>query len=77
MTQSSHSQVDRGIQQIPTVEQRVSESTEIWAKELRSLFDRAKDRFGDVSWESEETREYVANDRIWGHKGMYCTPFVD
>lgn len=52
----------------PSVESRVSESTEIWARDLRSLFEHAKDRFGDVSWESEEVEDA---DRIWGHKGGF------
>lgn len=49
---------------IPSVERRVAESTEIWARDLRSLFGHARDRFGDVSWESEE-----GGERIWAHKG--------
>ena len=39
-------------------------STEEWARDLRALFNAAKERFGDVSWESEE-----GGDRVWGHKG--------
>lgn len=50
---------------IPTVERRVSDSTEIWARDLRSLFEHAKERFGDVTWESEE-----GGSRIWAHKGI-------
>jgi hypothetical protein len=49
---------------IPSVEKRVSASTEIWARDLRSLFEHAKERFGDVTWESEE-----GGERIWAHKG--------
>jgi hypothetical protein len=49
---------------VPTVERRVSDSTEIWARDLRSLFEHAKERFGDVTWESEE-----GGTRIWAHKG--------
>lgn len=48
----------------PTVENRVEASTELWARDLRSLFDHAKERFGDVSWETDS-----GGDRIWGHKG--------
>jgi hypothetical protein len=48
----------------PSVEDRVEISTEGWAKDLRGLFHAAKERFGDVSWESEE-----GGDRVWGHKG--------
>ena len=50
----------------PSVEQCVAESTEIWARDLRSLFEHAKERFGDVSWESEGSEDV---QRIWGHKG--------
>jgi hypothetical protein len=49
---------------IVSVERRVTESTEIWARDLRSLFEHAKERFGDVTWESEE-----GGERIWAHKG--------
>lgn len=49
---------------IVSVERRVSDSTEIWARDLRSLFEHAKERFGDVTWESEE-----GGERIWAHKG--------
>lgn len=48
-----------------TVERRVEISTEEWARDLRALFVHAKERFGDVSWESEEGQE-----RVWGHKGV-------
>jgi hypothetical protein len=48
---------------LPSVEYRVAQSTEIWARDLRALFEHAKDRFGDVTWESE------GDGRIWGHKG--------
>jgi hypothetical protein len=58
---------------VPTVEQRVSESTEIWARELRALFEHAKERFGDVSWESEDG----LGDRVWGHKGELYTKPLD
>ena len=54
------------IPSIPSVEARVSESTEIWARDLRGLFEHAKERFGDVSWESEGDGDA---ERIWGHKG--------
>ncbi len=50
----------------PSVEDRVAESTEIWARDLRALFEHAKERFGDVSWESENLGE---EGRVWGHKG--------
>ncbi|ORY22450.1 hypothetical protein BCR39DRAFT_551657 [Naematelia encephala] len=54
-----------GARSWPSVERRVSESTDVWARDLRSVFEHAKDRFGDVSWESEE-----GSERIWGHKAM-------
>lgn len=47
----------------------MSASTEIWARDLRSLFEHAKARFGDVSWESEE-----GGERIWAHKGELIAP---
>lgn len=47
----------------PTVEARVHESTELWARDLRSLFEHARDRFADVSWETD------SGDRVWAHKG--------
>lgn len=47
-----------------TIEKRVEHSTEIWARDLTALFGHAKERFGDVSWETES-----GGDRIWGHKG--------
>lgn len=50
---------------IPSVERSVSDSTDIWARDLRSLFEHAKERFGDVTWESDE-----GGERIWAHKGM-------
>jgi len=50
------------------VESRVEVSTEEWARDLRALFNAAKERFGDVSWESEE-----GGDRVWGHKGSSGT----
>lgn len=54
----------QGAYEFETVERRVEISTEGWARDLRSLFEHAKERFGDVSWESEE-----GGDRVWGHKG--------
>ncbi|WVF70098.1 hypothetical protein IAT40_004886 [Kwoniella sp. CBS 6097] len=47
----------------PSVEERVRESAETWIRDLRNLYEHAKDRFGDVSWISEGNLE-----RIWGHK---------
>ena len=56
----------------PTVEDRVETSTEVWAKDLRGLFELAKERFGDVSWEGEEDVNVGPGRsvRVWGHKGM-------
>ncbi|WRT65051.1 uncharacterized protein IL334_001993 [Kwoniella shivajii] len=47
----------------PSVEESIIESTDIWAKNLKSLFHLAADRFGDVSWECAGLPE-----KIWGHK---------
>lgn len=47
-----------------SVEAAVSNSTELWARDLKALNEHAKDRFGDVSWETE-----YGGERIWGHKG--------
>jgi len=52
----------------PSVESKVEVSTEGWARDLRALFDAAKERFGDVSWESEE-----GGDKVWGHKGEFTS----
>ncbi|WWC87196.1 uncharacterized protein L201_002082 [Kwoniella dendrophila CBS 6074] len=49
----------------PSVEESVSSSTEIWLKDLKELYENAKDRFGDVSWEKEGSSE-----RIWSHKAI-------
>jgi hypothetical protein len=51
-----------------SVEDRVEQSTEIWARDMKSLFEHAKDRFGDVSWETD-----LGDERIWGHKGEWAT----
>ncbi|ORX34351.1 hypothetical protein BD324DRAFT_583444 [Kockovaella imperatae] len=53
---------------IPCVEERVAESLSVWAKELRALFDHAKERFGDVTWENED--DSSGRSRIWGHKAV-------
>ncbi|WVQ68951.1 uncharacterized protein L199_007160 [Kwoniella botswanensis] len=50
----------------PSVEERIADSTESWIKDLKSLFDNAKDRFGDVCWESED----LSINKIWGHKAI-------
>jgi len=46
-----------------TVEALVQRSTDLWARDLRSLFEHARDRFADVSWETDNSA------RIWAHKG--------
>lgn len=58
--------------QIASVEDSVESSTEIWARDLQSLFQHAKDRFADVSWETED-----GGDRIWGHKGAFSVSACD
>ncbi|OCF59112.1 hypothetical protein L486_03613 [Kwoniella mangroviensis CBS 10435] len=50
----------------PSVEERIADSTESWIKDLKSLFENAKDRFGDVCWESED----LSMKKIWGHKSI-------
>ena len=50
----------------PSVETRVDQSTDIWARDLKALVEHAKDRFGDVSWEAEGLPE---SEQVWGHKG--------
>lgn len=47
----------------PSVEHRVNTSTESWARDLRTVFDDARDRFSDISWESD------SGERVWAHKG--------
>ena len=62
----------------------IAHSSDVWTSDLRTLFESAKDRFGDVSWEvggqdeddddelesdAESTGE-AHSDRIWGHKGQ-------
>jgi hypothetical protein len=49
-----------------TVEVAVSNSTDLWARDLKALYEHARDRFGDVSWETE-----LGVERIWGHKGAF------
>lgn len=52
-------------------------STEVWQRDLKTLFDNSKERFPDVVWEL--TSEYDHHDRrggggvqedVWGHKGV-------
>lgn len=52
-----------------SVEECVHQSTELWARDLRSLFEHAVDRFADVSWETD------SGDRIWAHKGRSSVRF--
>nr|XP_019047493.1 hypothetical protein I302_04108 [Kwoniella bestiolae CBS 10118]OCF26423.1 hypothetical protein I302_04108 [Kwoniella bestiolae CBS 10118] len=53
----------------PSVEERISDSTDSWVSDLKSLFDNAKDRFGDVCWESVGG-EGTPTRKIWGHKAI-------
>ncbi|CAK9782341.1 unnamed protein product [Cutaneotrichosporon oleaginosum] len=48
----------------PDVDARVHQSIALWASDLRQLFDDARDRFPDVSWETD------AGDRVWAHKAI-------
>lgn len=49
-------------------------STEVWQRDLKTLFDNSKERFPDVVWEL--TSEYDHDRRggvqedVWGHKGV-------
>lgn len=52
-----------GLTPFPTVENRVNASTDLWANDLRTVFEEARDRFADISWESE------TGERVWAHKG--------
>nr|XP_018265781.1 uncharacterized protein I303_02155 [Kwoniella dejecticola CBS 10117]OBR87939.1 hypothetical protein I303_02155 [Kwoniella dejecticola CBS 10117] len=49
----------------PSVEERLTESTESWIRDLKTLFDNAESRFGDVSWEERDSVE-----KSWGHKAI-------
>ena len=53
--------------ELPTVERTVDYSLEVWAEELRSLFESAQERFADIKWRGIEDS---LNDTIWAHKGM-------
>jgi hypothetical protein len=44
-------------------------STESWQRDLKTLFDLAKERFPDVVWELTSDNEHVAPEEVWGHKG--------
>ncbi|WWC67649.1 uncharacterized protein I206_101559 [Kwoniella pini CBS 10737] len=44
----------------PSVEERLLESTESWIRDLRSLYENAQNRFGDISWEA-----LGSSERIW------------
>ena len=58
---------EKGSDRIPKVKESVRGSVEVWARDLRSLAAHAKERFGDVSWESEDGPE--DGEKVWGHKG--------
>ena len=52
---------------MPAVENSVADSLEVWAEDLRSLFDSARERFADIRWHSTGD---TLSDAIWAHKGM-------
>ncbi len=57
---------------VPQLTAAVERSIAIWSRDLRALFDHAKERFGDICWREEAgspLRRDTA-DAIWGHKGM-------
>lgn len=48
-------------------------STEAWQRDLKRLFDQAKERFPDVVWELTADYEGNPQEEVWGHKGT-CSP---
>ena len=56
---------------MPAVENSVADSLEVWAEDLRSLFDSARERFADIRWRSTGD---TLSDAIWAHKGMTYLP---
>lgn len=52
-------------------------STESWQRDLKTLFDHAKERFPDVVWELTSDYDTGAQEDVWGHKGVcYSDPRV-
>ncbi|CAE7231080.1 unnamed protein product [Rhizoctonia solani] len=47
----------------------LSTATEIWQNELKTLFDQAKSRYGDVVWDMVDDNDR-RTDEIWGHKAI-------
>lgn len=64
MSRSQEGSTSTALTPFPTIEDRVQQSTELWARDLRQLFEDARDRFSDVSWETD------TGDRVWAHKGV-------
>lgn len=64
-----------GFPGFPTVTGAVRKSNDVWAADLRLLFELAHERFGDVCWDAVEGFENGAEGvilekgRVWGHKG--------
>lgn len=48
-------------------------STESWQRDLKTLFDHAKERFPDVVWELTADYDTGAQEDVWGHKGGFLS----
>lgn len=44
-------------------------STETWQRDLKTLFDHAKERFPDVVWDLTTDYGSGTQEDVWGHKG--------
>lgn len=44
-------------------------STETWQRDLKTLFDHAKERFPDVVWDLTSDYDGAVQEDVWGHKG--------
>lgn len=52
-------------------------STESWQRDLKTLFDHAKERFPDVVWELTSDYDTGAQEDVWGHKGVcFCSVLI-
>ncbi|KAF8320431.1 hypothetical protein DL93DRAFT_2052982 [Clavulina sp. PMI_390] len=45
-------------------------STESWQRDLKSLFDHAKERFPDVVWDLTSDYDSDTQEDVWGHKAI-------
>jgi hypothetical protein len=67
---------DPGGPTFPLLSAAVDDSITIWARDLKGLFEHARERFGDVCWHGqEESAPYAVpgeprtDNDLWGHKG--------